>query len=153
MWGGTHSLDVDEDTVSMYATDGTQTHSPGLAFAPSLPALARAKTGGGTVVGSTSRALPSTGNATTVTGGLYGLPTQGPMEVVQALPEAQDYGRVPGGAGLAVTRERDRRPTGPTVTRVRDRRPTPSRRGEQQSPVLWNVRTLPRSSTRTEDPV
>ena len=103
---------MDEDTASLYATDGTQTHSSGLDIATSLPALAGPKTGGGTVDGSTSRALPPTGTATTVTGGLYGLPSQGPMEAVQALPEAQGYGRVPRGTGLAVTRERDRRPTG-----------------------------------------
>ena len=102
MRGEPYNLDMDEDTLSLYATDGPQIHPTGVDVSPRLSTLARPETGSGTLDVSSSRALPPTGTATTVPDRLYGFFTPGPVEAVPTDNWAQGYGQVLGCTGLAV---------------------------------------------------
>ena len=72
MRGGPYNLDLDKDTLSLYATGGSQIHPSGVDYPPRLSALARAETVSGTLGFGAPRALPLTGPTSPFSFGLYG---------------------------------------------------------------------------------
>ena len=102
MQGGPYNLDLDKDTLSLYATGGSQIHPSGMDHPPRLLALASAETGSGTLGFGARRSLPLTGPTSPFSFGLYGLFAPGQVEAIPSSPQAHGYRQVFGCHRLAV---------------------------------------------------